>query len=332
MEAEKKQKPIGSSGVNPFADSKVICPICESEVLHRIIRPMLYSERSWNVDLRPITLSWTDQELVKYHPRLYYMQHCHKCHFTASHALFAEPLKNCSLRQSKFRDTLLRLAVTDAKFKTVVGLLSSDFDPTRFGILQALKLHLLAIYYLQLFVEFVQRDALNLSRYCLRLAWLYRDIQEFVDKAGQPPAKLAELLETLKKDWPQAPDTEESALRMAAECYRTTLECSRAVKTTYDEVQLILMIARIQMQMGDRKAAIQSLVLGKEKTRRFETEIRKAAQAQTGQAGLMTSEGAKAPGPEIAKLQADRKRLNTQIEEVELAFERVMDTPPPPKA
>ncbi len=318
MNIEENKKASGHGHVDTFSEVTVACPICSASVTHRMIKTKLYSEGPKDIDLRPTKLVWADQELAKYHPRLYYMQHCPKCHFTAGHAVFADPMKDCVMRLAKFRDTLSRMPDTDFKVKKVIELLGSDIDLTKFGMVQALKLHLLAIFYLQLFPEFAQKDAMNLARYCLRLAWLYRDIQELVKKMGQPPTKVMELLADLKDNWPEAPDSEETALNMAAKYYCTTLERSHAVRTGFDEVQLFLLVTRIYMQLGNSKEARRFFGLSREKLRKFAAEVSKAGQ------GAPAGKGTPAAA-DAAKMQLELKKLKNQIEEVERIFDDLPD-------
>lgn len=319
MSSEESSTTITGHGrVEPFAEITVACPLCNAPSLHRMIKTKLYTEGPKDIDLRPTKLAWADKELAKHHPRLYFMQHCPSCHFTAGHTVFAEPMKDCAMRLSKFRDTLTRLRATDFLVNKVINFLGSGIDLNRFGMIQALKLHLLAIFQLQLFPEFAQKDAMNLARYCLRLAWLYRDVQELVKKMGQPATKVTELLAALKEDWPEAPDSEATALKMAAAYYCTTLERSHVVKTGYDEVQLFLLVVRIHLQLGNSQEARRFFGLSREKLRKFMAEISRTGHGAPAGKGTPEAE-------EAARMQLEVKKLKNQIEEVERIFEEVLD-------
>ena len=319
MNVEESSKASGTSRIEPFSEIAVACPLCNTPSPHRMIKTKLYSEGPKDIDLRPTKLAWTDKEFAKYHPRLYFMQHCPNCHFTAGHAVFAEPMKECSMRLAKFQSTLTQMRATDFLVNKVINFLGSDIDLNRFGMIQALKLHLLAIFHLQLFPEFAQKDAMNLARYCLRLAWLYRDVQELVKKMGQPATKVTELLSALKEDWPEAPDSEVAALKMAAAYYCTTLERSHVVKTGFDEVQLFLLVTRIHLQLGNSKEARRFFGLSREKLRKFAAEVGKAGHATP--AGKGTPEAV-----EAAKVQLEIKKLKNQMEEVERVFDDIRDS------
>ena len=319
--------------VNPFLTSSTECPICKSEVPWHHIKPSIYSERDKDVDLRPRTVKWLKEGYSEHHPRLYYMLHCSHCHFTADSETFEAPSNQCSLSAAKFSKRFTALYTQNRQVKKIVNKLSSGINVLSLDLYQAVKLHLLAIFQFQLFDEIAKKDAMNIGRYCLRLAWLYRDIYELDTKKKEQAGRIIKLIRSLKKDWPLIPANEKTALKMAAQYYQTTLEGSYAVETVYDEINLLMILSRIHMKLGDIPEAHTFLGSGKAKFRNFERETSelmrlsaqadKAAQSRRQDDSPMPKK--KVSDEQLLEMSTDSRKLKFLTDEVQMLFEDVRD-------
>jgi len=313
---------------SPFSQESQVCPLCEAEIVYQYVKPRLYMERDKDVDLRPRLVDWQQPGFERLQPRLYYMKHCPKCLFTAGSEIFPEPTKNCNIPISKIRKSLTSL-LTDPQKKPIVQLLSNGITVEALDYYQAVKLHLLAIFQLQSVEQLQSRDAMDLGRYCLRLAWLFRDVgasQELRKQFGPPINKL---IHTLKKGWQEIPWNEQTALEMAENYYQTTLKQSHIVETDTDEISLLLVITRLNLKLGKFSEAHKLLSMAKDKARKFESRVNELLRRQDkddsapGRNQFAESgQGGKGPSPEqLAKMVEESRKMKNLTDEVQRVFE-----------
>ncbi len=96
---------------------------------------------------------------------------------------------------------------------------------------------------------------MNLARYSLRLAWLYRDVSENPLLKDTIDKKLPKLISIISKKWPEIPGNEKQALKMALKYYQISLEKSYTVKSSLDEITIILLIIRIYIAIEENHSA-----------------------------------------------------------------------------
>ncbi|MBU0992432.1 MAG: DUF2225 domain-containing protein [Proteobacteria bacterium] len=289
----------------PFFKTKVKCPVCGAENEQVTLKTHLFTERDLDIDLRPQTIIWLSKDVRKIFPRMYYMWHCTKCYFTASHLYYKNPVEKCTLTLSKFKTRLISLCWSDPEIMAVAKMFSMNIDFDNLDFFQAIKLHLLAVFELQLIHEIASKDAMNLGRYCLRLAWLYRDITERPDIKKVVDKKLRLIIAAAKKKWPDIPGNEEDALKMAVRYYRVTHEQSYMVSLDVDEIMLFILIARIYLKLDQLNSARKTLLDAKEKAIKFEEK-------------RLQEENSKLPDTgKLAQLSTDSRKIEIAINEVQ---------------
>jgi len=162
--------------------------------------------------------------------------------------------------------------------KKFVNLCTSDIDLDNFTFVQAFKLHLLAIYWLEGFKEFTQRDAMNLARYYLRIAWLFRDMADDEEATKQEAQQVKALFDEVKEIWPDLPDSDDAALAKAAHYYEVTLGSSEIVETAVDELNMLIIVAQIHLKLKNLKPALDALTSavtsGTRAKQELDTELR----------------------------------------------------------
>ncbi len=317
-----------SVSVSPFSKESQTCPLCEAEIVYQYVKPRLYMERDKDVDLRPRLIDWQQAGFEHLQPRLYYMKHCPKCLFTAGSEIFQEPTKHSNVALSKIRNSLTSL-LTDPRKKPVVQLLSNRINVEALDYYQATKLHLLAIFQLQAVEQLKSRDAMDLGRYCLRLAWLFRDVGTNQELRKQFAPAINKLIHTLKKGWQEIPWNEQTALEMAENYYQTTLKQSHIVETDTDEISLLLIITRISLKLGKFTEAHKLLSMAKDKARKFESRVNDLLRRQDQAAPALgrnqlieSNQGGKGPSPEqLAKMVEESRKMKNLTDEVQRVFE-----------
>lgn len=325
---KKAPEKANTAGLNPFSQDNQPCPLCEADVPFQYVKPRLYAERGKEVDLRPKSVEWQRSGFEHLQPRLYYMRYCPHCLFTAGGEIFKEPTKNCNVSITKIKQNLAALK-NDPQKKLILQMLSKGINISALDYYQAFKLNLLAIFQLQTVEQIANRDAMDLGRYCLRLAWLYRDVGTNAELRKQFGPTMNKVVHTLKKGWPAIPWNEKTALEMAENYYQTTLKQSHTVETDMDEVSLLLIITRINLKLGKFKEAHQLLSMAKDKARKFESNtnalLRKQDQGERasgrGQENKSDQGESELTAEQLNKMVEQSRKMKNLTDEVQGIFE-----------
>ncbi len=281
------------------------------------------------MDLRPQSIRWLKESFDGQFPRLHYVRFCKKCLFAAGIEMFKNPAENCSISLTKFRKLFNSAGAKDQNAKKIMHALAKGVDTTAIDFYQAIRLHLLAIFELQLLEPIATQDAMDLGRYCLRLAWLYRDINADAALRKRFSARINSLLKALKGPWPAIPASEKLALTLAVNYYQVTLQKSRTVDSDSREITLLYLIARIHLKLGNTREAHTFISLGNEKRRKFESKtkeyLRLQAQRENSTRGnTETASGlpeADKSDEEIAAMAQETRRLKNLADEMQRLFE-----------
>ncbi|MBF0225981.1 MAG: DUF2225 domain-containing protein [Desulfobacterales bacterium] len=298
-----------------FVETNEKCPVCEEFTKYKYIKPKLYMEQDQDVDLRPKKVKWFEKNLDSYNPRLLYIQHCTKCYFAASNAFFKEPLKDYDMSMIRFKKKINNFKSDNPKSEEVIKELIQNINPIfeEINFFESLKLHLLAIYNFQMVDDIAKREAFELGRYSLRLAWLYRDIYENEEKKNSYASNLEELLKNLKKHWADIPDNEDLAIKMALNYYQTTYESSRMIKSLYEEVLMLMLLTRLNVRLENMTEASRTIMIAKDKVREYDN---KAKAEQKKMSSQPDSEAYK----KASEVVGEARKMNRIIDEVNNIF------------
>ncbi len=319
--------------LNPFGKSTLPCPICEIETVHIYIKPRLFVERDKDVDYYPRSVRWLKEGLGNLHPRFYYIRYCPKCFFAAGDEIFKNPVESSTISLEKFRKLYISSCLKDPKILKIMQFLAKGIDMKSIDFYQCFRLHLLAILQLQLCEPIATRDATDLGRYCLRLAWLYRDVNSDSNLRKQFSQRINNLLKSLKTVWPELPINEKKSLIMARDYYQVTLSNSYKVDTEVSEINLLYLIARINLKLGNIKEGHEVIALAKEKVRSFQAKIKEymSLQAQKERAANSKVEqhqkqvNLDKTDEEIAEMAQAGRKLKTLADEMQTNFEDCKD-------
>ncbi|MCB2187308.1 MAG: DUF2225 domain-containing protein [Deltaproteobacteria bacterium] len=237
-----------AAGTSPFIVRSVACPLCGQEVTVRRLKTHLFIEQDRETDLRPRKYLRKKPGLTAYHPPLYFMWQCPLCRFTAGHPVFERPSQGTGLTVDGFQQAMQAVLYNSAKVQEALG----HLRPVPQEVLdhvESMKLFYTAILIMQENAELEKRFALELGRYCLRLAWLYRDLREDPELRSRQAPGLAAVLKPLLPLWRKAPASEELALKFAAAYYQAALAHSAVAQDEAEAVKLSLLIARIHVKL-----------------------------------------------------------------------------------
>jgi len=302
--------PIHKTPVLPlFTEESVICKMCGKSSTQKKVKSHLFVERDLDIDLRPKTITWTVNANESTNPAHFFMYTCPHCFFTASSVVFENPLRSINIPVTRFKSDFQNALDANPGMRTVLDELTKSIDSGSVNPFEAIRLHLLAIFHLQIVDEVERRDSLNLGRYSLRLAWLYEDLGENADLNAIFGPQLEAFFKVLSVQWPEVPNSAKKAHEMALRYYCQALEFSRAIDTTKEEVDLLLLIARVAMKLGELTVARRHIDRARDTIRKLEASRRSG----------------KAPKDD-AQVAADLRRMRSSSETVQIIFEKLQET------
>ncbi len=196
----------------PFLLSKVECPICKTVNELETIKVGAYQENGRDTDFCPLGITWRYERYEAYNPLLFFAATCSHCLYTREFNKKFKDWKNDNNYRTYRLKTikanhLEKMAPADSPIRE----LGSGIDPAQYPNESAiLKLHL-AVFDEQLAERPIDLD---LGRFYLRIAWIYRFINygenpvdqlvkglvsELVSKYNALPSKLTPFKDELKK-------------------------------------------------------------------------------------------------------------------------------------
>jgi uncharacterized protein (DUF2225 family) len=161
---------------SPFFLTKVQCPVCGQINEFENIKAGAYTETKRDTDFCPRGIIWANPEYQKTNPLLYFMATCPNCFYTHE---FNQSYKEWK-KDSFFVDHRLSLIRERhqqelKRQENVISKLGEALDPDKHPFESAVIKLLLGIYDQKLTLE--ESNALDMGRYYLRVAWLYREDQ-----------------------------------------------------------------------------------------------------------------------------------------------------------
>ncbi|KPL03322.1 MAG: hypothetical protein AMJ90_03420 [candidate division Zixibacteria bacterium SM23_73_2] len=162
--------------IDLFDYKRIECPVCGKINRFKTLKQKAYTERERDTDFRPKKLLWRDSRYQNLNPLLHFMACCRYCFYTREFDRDYQGWK----KNQHFREALLPairknhlklLRKEDSIIKKIGNTLSPELYPFETAVLKLL----LGIVDEDLNPE---KQNLNLARYYLRIAWLFRDEKE----------------------------------------------------------------------------------------------------------------------------------------------------------
>ena len=311
-ENKKKQQLLKnkSESQNPFIRANVRCPVCGMEHEQIKLKSRLFVKQGRDLDLKPLSILRKKKGLQHIHPSVFFMWHCPFCYFTAARSDYEDPLKDTGIRPEKLKKAILLSYKNDPIVKKVVDLLTPEAYDEKMTFYNAAQLYMLAIYQLLKVDYFVNKEPINIGRYALRLAWLYRDIEASEKLKKDHSAEIQFLVQSIEDMWPEIPGDEERALRMAIQYYEKTLIATKTIQSDQAEVDLVLLMIRIYLKLDEMPDARKYLERAREVVRHFEEQQKKLRRIPDDNPNKPTI-------AEMSQMSADARKMKRYIEEVQ---------------
>jgi hypothetical protein len=162
-----------SKTVDPLYYSELECPVCKNNNKFENIRAGSYSESGKDKDFKPTGRNWLNQAYQKFDPLLFFMATCAKCYYTRE---FNQDYKNWS-KDTNFKTyrlkTIQQNHLSDLSQKDgIIRFLGENIDQQNYPFESAVIKLLLGIYDTKISGR---PSNLDMGRYFLRIAWLFRD-------------------------------------------------------------------------------------------------------------------------------------------------------------
>jgi hypothetical protein len=161
---------------SPFFLTKVECPVCGQINEFENIKAGAYTETDRDTDFCPKGIIWANPEYQKINPLLYFMATCRNCFYTHE---FNESFKEWKM--DRFFVTCRRSLIQEKHRQElkpergVINRLGEALNPEGHPFESAVIKLLLGIYDEKIIEG---SNPLDLGRYYLRIAWLYRENQK----------------------------------------------------------------------------------------------------------------------------------------------------------
>lgn len=175
----------------PFTILKVECPVCGHINQYADLKPMSYRDTGTDTDFCPLGRVWQNARYQDYDPLWFFMATCVKCLYTREWTPefmgWAKDVTFKTYRQATVRAKHLA-AVADQN--GLVQFLGSHIDVEKYPAESAIIKFVLGIYD-ELTTD--RTSSLNVGRYFLRTAWLFRSRGKPVDSQGSTQTRLKRL-------------------------------------------------------------------------------------------------------------------------------------------
>jgi len=162
-----------SEEVSPLITTTRLCPLCQQSSQQLQLIPDAFSVKNHDsLTLRPV-YEWKLSTFAVYFPELYSMMECPSCGYCSDIDDFVDPTVQTGMTLPVFTKKAMAVLKDSARYRQISQLLPPPprdtpenefrFAIRRFWLAIALRLQIPMI---------SQRNALQLARYCLHLAWL----------------------------------------------------------------------------------------------------------------------------------------------------------------
>lgn len=161
---------------NPIFKTKVECPVCKNINAIDTIKVGAYTEEGRDTDFYPKKRIWKNPSYQRYNPLLFFMATCPECFYTREfNSKFKDWKNDTAFRNYRLKTQkekhLMELKDRDG----IIRLLGGSLNAEKYPFPTAVNKILLGIYDEKFNLK---ASNLDLGRYFLRIAWLFRENSE----------------------------------------------------------------------------------------------------------------------------------------------------------
>ncbi len=270
-EIERRQA-LQPEGKTPFILIPAVCPICKNGSVQKFFKSGVYQEGKKDLSLHPESYTFEDPDFKQYHPPLYFIWQCPHCFFSADQSTFEDPVADVVCSTNNFQKRILSQYQDDESFRETVPLLEPVEQREELTFHDSIKQYLMAIHFFQSISSIKDRDALNLARYYIRLAWLYEDLEKS-DQRISVKILLDQLKYSIIEYWDEIPLTSKAAMEKALFYYEVAYYNSNILAQKHIEHQVMQVIGRLKLILGNIEEARNEFFKGITTANKYKTEL-----------------------------------------------------------
>jgi uncharacterized protein (DUF2225 family) len=178
---------------SPFFLAKVECPVCKTINEFECIKVGAYLEHNHDTDFCPTNREWQDPKYQVFNPLLFFMATCSHCFYTREfRQSFKEWKSDTHFKTYHLKRVQMRHLEALAEESSVLRRLGETLEPVQSPFATAVCKFLLGIYD-ELLLERPRK--LDLGRFFLRIAWLFREHYGRPEKVADHSAFFAKDIE-----------------------------------------------------------------------------------------------------------------------------------------
>jgi len=256
--------------ITPFQFRHIKCPMCEFVSIFKTLKPSSFIEKEFAIDTKSTVSTITVKGYEGLIPRHYRIGKCGECSWASD---LNDPVAGTNIT-TKALKAAISAARESAPDKDVLAVLNRGIgtnDAVPYSLIEVLKLHLLACKNLTVIPELQERDPYHLARFALRTAWVLEDIRDAQNEATD---KAKELFTKIEPGWKGLPTSSTGFREWAVVLYERSLTASRLIETTKDEVDVLLLLARLDLSRGDLLSAKKRSKLAKSRVDEYEGKVK----------------------------------------------------------
>lgn len=172
----------------PLFNTKIECPICRTSNEFETIKQGAYTESSRDTDFCPTGIAWVDPAYQKFNPLLFYSATCKNCHYTRElNASYKDWQSDPNFKTYRLPQLKAKHMEEFSRENSFIGLLGSHINQQEFPRESAIIKFMLLIFDEELNERM---SNLDIARYFLRIAWLYREENQKGKNQGLIPAQM----------------------------------------------------------------------------------------------------------------------------------------------
>jgi len=291
--------------------------MCEFVSIFKTLKPSAYVEKEFAIDTKPIVSIILVKGYEGLIPRHYRIGKCGECSWASDLNTFDDPVAGTSItsKSLKIAITAARDRIPDKDVLTALSRGIGTNDAVPYSLIEVLKLHLLACKNLTVVPDLEEKDPYHLARFALRTAWVLEDIR---DSRSEAIDKAKELFTKIEPGWKGIPNSATGFREWAITLYERSLTASRLIETTKDEVDVLLLLARLELFKGDILSAKKRAKLAKSRISEYEgkvkSEYNELLKVSEDQASKVRAAG-----------MAENRRMSISLDDVEKLIEGQAD-------
>jgi hypothetical protein len=245
-----------SKFTTPFIERPTPCSACERTSLQKYFRSRLFVPAETESDGHAVAYKWIEDVEVKAHPPYYFVKQCPHCRFADIEEDYVNPSNAPNTRR-----IVKALPELEQRQLLLIQLLGQTTNIEEPDFYTALNQHLLCVRLQSVVEDPSLVDSYKIARLYLRIAWLYREqkAENRLEDDDKPYYKFPSytfLREKILALWPEAPVTEEGAIRLSLPFFEKAISTDPRLGDTNSYFGMLRLMLDLMVRLGEINDAL----------------------------------------------------------------------------